>query len=347
MKHFSFLELCSIIVVIVVLIILALLLKKNDFEFFVTKNKLKIKFLNPSEGSNIMGDPFYFREFKQLDFESRGCPDSESCVAKYKNNILNITENEKRATTWLIDNMYKQICEAMPKIQNTINEVKFIKVSSRIEGNMPHTRSDCVVFPAYWYEELINFHRNSELDYAIKEYGGTLIHELFHIIQRKYQSIMDDFYESSLYFVKAQDIEMITPIRNRVRTNPDGVEMMWVWDYPEQSNPIWVNAIYANEGAQKVNNLKQVKYMAVKLERKGSRRYQVVKINNRTIMEPINQNQPFISFFQLSHNNYHPNEITAEYFRLHLMHLLGKYDNQKVLNSKGMKQFRQLLQKLN
>ena len=75
-------------------------------------------------------------------------------------------------------------------------------------------------------------------------------------------------------------------------------------------------------------NLKQVKYMAVKLERTGNRRYQVVKINNRTIMEPINQNQAFISFFQLTHNNYHPNEITAEYFRLHILHLLGKYDNQ-------------------
>jgi len=364
MKHLSnralLISIIIIILIIITVVIVILTVWKNNFEFFVSNNiqkskqktklksKLKIAFLNPSQGSRIMGDSRYFSEFKELDFVSRGCVDSESCMAKYKNNILNITENEKKAVTWLTDNMYKQMCEAMlPKIQNTINEVKFIKVSSRIEGNMPHTRSDCVVFPAYWYEELINFHRNSELDYAIKEYGGTLIHELFHIIQRKYPTIMIDFYETSLYFVKAEDIEMINPIRNRVRLNPDGVEMMWVWDHPEQAHPIWVNAIYANEGAKKVNNLKQVKYMAVKLERKGNRRYQVVKINNRTIMEPINENQPFISFFQLSHNNYHPNEITAEYFRFHVLYLLGKYDNQNVLNSKGMTHFRKFLNKFN
>tara|TARA_B100000029_G_scaffold476323_1_gene520365 strand:- start:287 stop:814 length:528 start_codon:yes stop_codon:yes gene_type:complete len=168
---------------------------------------------------------------------------------------------------------------------------------------------------------------------------------------------MDKFYESRLYFVKAKEISNISKIHDIVRANPDGLEMMWVWDHPEATNPIWVNAVFDiidNESYRK-NKLRKVRYIALPLNRQikkinkdkngkktiiyKHKKYKVIVEKGQPKVINIEDASEFNHFFRITNNNYHPNEITAEYFRIYILNLIGKYNNQHIMDGEGMKSF--------
>ena len=44
-------------------------------------------------------------------------------------------------------------------------------------------------------------------------------------------------------------------------------------------------------------------------------------------------------YANIENNNYHPNEIMAEYFKFYTLYHLGLYDDDKVIKSEGMTRF--------
>ena len=127
-----------------------------------SEEDLNIIFLDPSKAQDIMSDSDYLKYIKLVDFNTRDCSNVSTCSEKYKKNTVAFMPNEKRAVEWLIKTIISRVqkSKTMPKdnIQFMVSilkqNFKFIKSTHLIEGNMPHTRQDCIVFPIVWYHKL-------------------------------------------------------------------------------------------------------------------------------------------------------------------------------------------------
>jgi hypothetical protein len=96
------------------------------------------------------------------------------------------------------------------------------------------------------------------------------------------------------------------------RTNPDGVDLKWV--YKANNKYIWLLSVYNGE-----DSLFDVDYVGVYLEPVNINK-SIFKIVGK---EPLTNINSFISFFGIDSNYYHPNEISAEIFSNYFLDKLG------------------------
>lgn len=199
--------------------------------------------------------------------------------------------------------------------------------------------------------------------------GSTLIHELTHIRQRYHESqlIYDTNHVNpynNLYklwgFIKSDYIDNIQDILEKNRHNPDGLDDKWIWK--TNANNVdkyyWIGAIFNNHNP---SSLRDVQYIAVELFKISSQELHLTNddIPKGAIELPIeisngnnanNTNNIFkrlesSSIIQLSslrefndyfgnvlgNNNYHPNEISAQYMEIYYknkLNLGGKPNNE-------------------
>ena len=364
---------------------------KGSNESEKSEEDLNIIFLDPSKAQDIMSDSDYLKYFKLVDFNTRDCSNISTCSEKYKKNTVAFMPNEKRAVELLIKTIISRVqkSKTMPKdnIQFMVSilkqNFKFIKSTHLIEGNMPHTRQDCIVFPIVWYQKLTKlYHKVDKVtekkatgieNKAILEFGGTMLHELSHIFQRQNPATFNTFYNYRWYFIYADQIDLSDDIKQRIRLNPDGLETMWIWKYPSLNYGLWINAIFDSQNEKNLRNTKYVGIPVIKKKdyplesymthvsyrilqgtptessknssngriplriRKDDKSYRI----DDKISKPIHLSEikEFNDFFQLKNNNYHPNEIMAEYFKFYTLYHLGLYDDDKVIKSEGMNRF--------
>ena len=319
-----------------------------------SEEDLNIIFLDPSKAQDIMSDSDYLKYFKLVDFNTRNCSNVSTCSEKYKKNTVAFMPNEKRAVEWLIKTIISRVQKSKTMHNDNIQfmvsilkqSFKFIKSTHLIEGNMPHTRQDCIVFPIVWYQKLTKlYHKVSKVteekatgieNKAILEFGGTMLHELSHIFQRQNPATFNTFYNYRWYFIYADQIDLSDDIKQRIRLNPDGLETMWIWKYPSLNYGLWINAIF---DSQNEKNLRNTKYVGIPVIKKKNydKSYRIDDKISKPI--PLSEIKEFNDFFQLKNNNYHPNEIMAEYFKFYTLYHLGLYDDDKVIKSEGMTRF--------
>ena len=233
-----------------------------------------------------------------------------------------LLEQQGVITKKFLDKMLKNE-EKMGKIYLVYVDVK--KLSTEL---LLYSSYDVIFLPESTYNKLWSLHQqtmnynNDKLDYAIKNYGSTIIHELTHILQRKYEDRFINFYQQQWYFDKIEPsaIQKHNNIFDRARLNPDGIDMGWVWVNPyskQHKHPQEYYLLMATFKNDHPKYLGDVDNNVYKLE-KTINNYQY-RIANA---ELISNNIPLLTFFGKVSNNYHPNEISAEYMSHYAMKML-------------------------
>jgi hypothetical protein len=172
---------------------------------------------------------------------------------------------------------------------------------------MPHTHHNIIILPSNWFYEIANTTTNTNNN-KLSSNGGTLWHEIVHILQRWYPAKFNDLY-NRWNFVKVKYLDNFKDIIARNRKNPDGLDIMWIWKYPLKRLAYWFGALFKTTNP---SSLTDVDYLV----------YEVYKINKvsykikETPPKLISSCEDHYKYFNLTVNHYHPNEIVAEYMSI-------------------------------
>lgn len=301
------------------------------------------QFLTPQEAYKVVEESGYFQHFNTANIRARLCANVTDCKYKYQKELMLIDPMEVASITWLIEVITTKLKENNINIFHAFDmALKFAKFSSNLEANMPHTHGDVIFFPASYYQNVWKSYeqfknKDNDTDYVIKEYGKTLIHELCHVLQRKYESTFTDFYKSKWHFIKFDEklLDKCENIFQVSRLNPDGIDIKWLWVNPysvknnKKQEYDLLLAIFRDNHPKFLTDTTSTVY---KLD-KYSERYRVAGIGK------IENNTDLNKFFGLISNNYHPNEISAEYLSIYLLNRMGLNTDINLSSTEGYYNF--------
>lgn len=274
-----------------------------------TKPKLfQIKFLSSSNTSQIFNSNEYLKQMNTTNKIAR-----HDTTLKYNSSIQEISLEEKEATNNLITLINHQ-ASTKPKLKSFLNYCYNLSTIAKsqewLESGMPHTHKQIVILPQSWFNEILNTTTRTNTQ-RISSNGGTLIHEMTHILQRLYPEKFKTLYTSQWGFKHIEYIDNFENIKARNRENPDGTDILWIWISPSKPHQaFWIGAVFNSYKPKALNDVEYLAYPVYEIIK--DRHY---KLGEQPSIQLQNFNE-FQHFFNLTRNNYHPNEIVAEYMNV-------------------------------
>ena len=280
----------------------------------------KIRFLQPGtpEYTNLIAyiDREYLPKLNSVNIQARGNATFPQLKAQYTGSgsglCEQVTEDEQSRVHELItdevlakltglnnQNKKEQTEKMSAYIRKWLSRSWIAKGRPWLEAGMPHTHGPCIIMSHDWLSSPT---------------PGTLVHELMHVHQRMNPADFDPLY-AKWGFQRADG--MISGLEAKYplyRVNPDGLDPNWIWTDPTTSRVYWIASLFNSVDP---DSLKDTQYMAFPLASGESMRY--------TGSEPIPLAKftEFQNMFGIQNNNYHPNEIAAEYADHFLSELLN------------------------
>lgn len=285
---------------------------------------LKIRFLQPGtpEYTNLISylDREYLPKLNSVNIQARGQATFPQIRAQYLGGgghggtsglCEQVTEDEQARIHDMItdevlakltglnnQNKKEQLSKMSAYLRKWLSKVWIAKGRPWLEAGMPHTHGPCIIMSHDW---------------LTVPTPGTLIHELIHVHQRMNPADFDPLY-AKWGFQRADG--MISGLEAKYplyRVNPDGLDPNWIWTDSGTGRVYWIASLFNSVDP---DSLKDTQYLAFPLAG-DSLRY--------TGREPIPLAKftEFQNMFGIQHNNYHPNEIAAEYADHLLRELLG------------------------
>lgn len=248
---------------------------------------------------------------------ARGFINLDDMKKKYRDfGIQIINDNEKKyivneITTFMryFQNRYR-FTGLYLYLDYWLSKIMIAKASNWLEEGMPHTHNKVIILNP---KNFISFSLN------------TFIHELSHIHQRKYP---DDWYKllSEWGFIhydfNLEDSSGLENILIRNRTNPDGLDIHWIWKSPNNKY-YWIGAIYQNINPNSLTN--NIEYNAYQLTMNNGK---FIYLSNNTPIS-LNNFKDYQDYFNINKNNYHPNEIISQYMEFYLEDIKNKNELRK------------------
>ena len=285
-------------------------------ELIFNKN-YNIQYLNHYDAFNLFNESEYLDKMNMINVNARKFNNKALCINQYMISILDVNETEKENVNHFINYMVKTLFDnkAFSFIKfliNMLNKTKLAKGTKWLEYNMPHTHSNIIIMPQSWYDDIENLSEKT-LYYN----GGTLIHELLHVHQRiNYKPYLNIF--KLWNFKQANYIDNIESVFAKNRHNPDGIDINWVWHNSKNKQYYWIGSVFNSENPI---NLSDVNNKAYPLANIGNHNYKYLEQFNNIKLNEFND---FINYFSIYNNNYHPNEIIAEYMETYFRTLIGQ-----------------------
>lgn len=248
------------------------------------------------EGQQILTDIIkntYLSKFNQPNIQARGFDTMAEMVRSYNKALIPITDKEKYNTSLKINkyidllnnNHKKYIKSCLPKIQ-------ICKGAKWLEAGMPHTHDNCIIMRPDWFDSQFM--------------ESTFIHELIHVIQRKYPSKWNELY-NAWGFMQATELTGLESYLNINRINPDGMDINWIWYSVNENKYYWIGAVYKSISPSSLMDINYLAIPIIKVSSENTFKY------IGTTPNKLNMFHEFKNYFGIDQNHYHPNEIAAQF----------------------------------
>lgn len=270
---------------IILLVFLIFIYIRPKIAEYFTKNIIEFtnkQFIDPklfiSEYSEILEN--YSNYFNSKNLKKRQLENINELKIKYINalekcNSYFIYKFNKNINSKLNNNI-------LPFLDYIVPKSRITKINN-IENNYPHTHKD-IMFYNYIPD------------------GYIIVHELVHIDQRYNEDFYNNIYTDWGFF-KVDNINNFDNIRKINRTNPDGLNINWIWKY--NNKYYWIGKLYDNNN----NNISDATSKICEINKVGDKYFY------NDIIDNLHNSKEYLDFFgNINGNDYHPNEICAEYF---------------------------------
>lgn len=290
------------------LLILLLILVACIIYYFFFK-KQNINFYSKEKACHVLKQSSYFNNMTHHDIKTRklNSNNKSKILEKYCSKLLDFTNIEKKALTWIITKISKARNDDF--MNSPWNIVKF----KDIEFNFPHTHIDCIYLPQNIITSIVNHYNKNNSILDMHSVVNTLIHEKVHVYQRKSKSKFDRLYKN-WNFSKVKNIKGLEKYKKLVRNNPDANYDTSEYVFSYKGVHLWFDALFDSDA----QNISDTKYIGVYLK-KTNNGFQAT--NQYKDVKEINEFNDF--FGNISNNYYHPNEISAELYTLFYLETLG------------------------
>ena len=261
------------IFIIIIIIILILFIYSYNNIHFIKKKDIGIIFYKNEEIEN------YLKNLNMNNFYER--MNSNEYIT-YQSNVIDFTNKEKLI---LLKNINKVKIKKRKynRLKNT--EWNIIKVRDTLENGNPFTLDRFIFLQSYLIK-----------DKGLEE---LLLHEYFHIDQRKKKDFYNNLYKKYLEWDLLEELELNDYLKSNMVNNPDGMNNKWYFNYNQNKIiPFLVN----NNG----NYI--VKYYIVNNHKIDS------EYNNKKEIDNY-----LINKYNIRKNYYHPNEIIATILSEHII----------------------------
>jgi hypothetical protein len=187
---------------------------------------------------------------------------------------------------------------------------RIVKVKNNIEGGLPHTRGNMIVFSESVLKSIALTAQNKQADPG---YLNLLIHEQVHVIQRVKPKEFAALYEQQWGFRKVSAIRGADGwIASHQIVNPDAVDVLWVWPVPDTTKVIWPRVIFAGESPTPTM---PDDFLLVGIELLSTADGYSVSTDKMDVphFQNLSDESAYIKKFPGVSSLYHPNEIAADY----------------------------------
>ena len=292
------------IVILILIIVIILCCVKRFRESF---NSKVITYLNTKNVCSILKNIDY--KYNKLDIKLRHIPPEyhKHIYKFYCDHLLDFTDLDKKLLGWVIDAMKSKLPKNLLYI---FEHIKFAKFRNNVENGFPHTNYDVIFITDSFISELLGYYNNNNINGAIKNIGGIIVHECVHVLQRKEPEAFNQLYSNYWKFVKVRKIHNNESISKKIRYNPDGHDTNWVFSF--RGKHIYILSVYDKDAT----NIGQVNIIGIYVEKAGDS-YVIPSGAKHHKLIDIKE---FTEYFEhLYGNHYHPNEISAELLSIYYL----------------------------
>lgn len=225
--------------------------------------------------------------------------------------VLNFTREEADFLAEILSEAY-ELCQKA-EIKYFPGEIKLIKTHGKHYGDDTYyTRENVIVIPKQALKKKDN-----------EVFLKVILHEISHIMTRLNPTLKTDLF-SIIGFTKiTQPFTMTDSLRQRLLTNPDGIELNWATQLTvfEGQNVMATPLIYANEIRYKKGKKEFFNYMGFNffevMPSQDNKSYEVLTIGNQQ-KSTLNTEGINDLFQQKFNTDYiiHPDEIIADNFSI-------------------------------
>lgn len=272
----------------------------------------------------------YLNKMNTVNMKARGFDTKGDVIAKYHKLCVDITQDEmnyiNKSLSIYLDREEKRLQETYLDgyFKYWLSKIIIGKGQNWLESGMPHTHKNIIIMDKNWFSNIRM---------------GTLIHEIGHVHQRmepkEWSYIIKEWGFTNCQTVDNRIVGLDTLlIRNRL--NPDGLDCYWKWKDNVSGKSYWIGAIFKSNEPY---SLRDVEYVGIELEWNNENGLWYLT----DIKTPLNKLVPYVAYFGLDHDNYHPHEIGSHYLEKLLEETtLGKTNVSKTI---GYQKFRKWFEK--
>jgi len=320
----------TILLSCLILLISSCLLNNRQIEITTksvnTKEReAEIEFLNVEQAKIAILDETYEayfsvlekREIQVLTNKRPECTDIESCrnfaKQQFKNAVISFTPEEKKIISFVISNVKRILFD------NDLNLIanhpwKFIKIEDWLCGGYAHTRGDYIILSqrhikhlsSKWSDKMTK----SDSIQLIQNFGGLLVHEQFHSLQRQYPEKFELLYTQSWGFKKSV-VEIDSFVLLNQLTNPDAPKPEWI---VSNDNKDYLIRTLINPTVDNPKMGKDFVDLVFTLEKKNSLYFYSKDIAGDLIKQNLSELKFYLNSFPVNQGMDHPNEISAYMF---------------------------------
>jgi hypothetical protein len=243
----------------------------------------------------------------------------DRCRQRYQKVVEYFTGDEQDALRWYVSKLEPLVAGEYPLYART--PWSFIKLNSKMEGGMPHTRGGHIVLSEDVLAELVQSRKQARDKQdpewmGLTRLGEVLLHEQSHVVQRKSPALLATLYTRFWKFKHAASVQGCDWLTQHQIVNPDGVDTNWVYPIRQGDNVRWIWPLIVLDSDDTARaSFADMRMIAVELEATGENTYKAkVAPNGKPIMRDLISVADYVSVFSPSRNIYHPNEAAADLF---------------------------------
>lgn len=233
------------------------------------------------------------------------------CKRRYVAGVMAFTPQEVKAIEAVLGQLHPVLQKHYPRLAAL--PWKFIKLSNKIEGGLPHTRDAYIVLPESACEMMVAGAQGiDENPMRAIPLMDLLLHEQIHVFQRANPGVMDDLYINLWGFKKIADIQGSPWLTKHHLSNPDAVVCDWLLPNGE-GKYLWPLVVF-NEGDHLKRMPMDFEMLAVDVVVKDGAASVIADGDSKPASVNLQAVPQFRKLFPMTANNYHPDEASASMF---------------------------------
>jgi hypothetical protein len=238
----------------------------------------------------------------------------DRCRKRYQAAVQDFNAEEQDALRWYVSKLEPLVEKDYPLYAHT--PWSFIKLDSRFEGGMPHTRGSHIVISEEVLKGLVQGRKNWPEWMSLAQIGDVLLHEQSHVVQRENPAQFAKLF-TGLWKFKHAAVQGCDWITQHQIVNPDGVDVNWVFPIKDGDTTRWIWPLIVFGDVDDANKatFADMQMVAIDLEAMGDNSFKAkVGAGGKPVMKELMSVAEYVSVFRPSRNIYHPNEAAADLF---------------------------------